>query len=410
MSRTLKKIFSYKMLAMLMMGYSAGLPLLLTGSTLQAWMTDVKVDLTQIGMVSLIGQPYVYKFLWSPLMDQYTFPFLGRRKGWILVTQILLALGIFSLSFFNPASSLLMIVLVALLVAFFSASQDIVIDAYRREILAEEELGLGSSVYIYGYRMAMIVAGAFALLLADRIPWEKIYQIMALAMAPAIIFTFFAPMETSKYKKPASLQEAVFGPLKEFFSRNGAWLMLLFIFLYKIGDAMASNMTVPFILDLSYTKTDIATVAKTFGMVATLLGGFVGGVLMTKMPIKRSLWMFGILQAISTFGFAALPSLPFTLASLATVIAVENLASGMGTAAYSAYMASITNRQFTATQYALLSSLMGIPRVIISAPTGWMAKEMGWEWFFITCTIVAIPGLLLIPKIFSISEKKELET
>ncbi len=403
----MKKIFSYKMLTMLVMGYSAGLPLLLTGSTLQAWMTDAKVDLTQIGMVSLIGQPYVYKFVWSPLMDQYSLPFLGRRKGWILITQILLMCSIFSISFFNPASSLLMIVGVALLVAFFSASQDIVIDAYRREILDEEELGLGSSVYIYGYRLAMIVSGAMALFMADRMSWERVYQFMALAIVPAILFTFFAPMEKDEHKKPKSLQEAVFGPLKEFFGRHGAWLMLSFILLYKLGDAMASNLTTPFILDLDYTKSDIATVAKTFGMVATLLGGFVGGVMMTKIPIIRSLWLFGILQAVSTFGFAALPSMSHSLTSLALVIAVENLASGMGTAAYSAYMASITNRQFTATQYALLSSLMGIPRVLISAPTGWMAKMMGWEWFFITCAIVAVPGLLLVPKILKLNERKE---
>jgi PAT family beta-lactamase induction signal transducer AmpG len=403
----MKKIFSYKMLTMLVMGYSAGLPLLLTGSTLQAWMTDAQVDLTQIGMVSLLGQPYVYKFIWSPLMDQYSLPFLGRRKGWILVTQILLALSIFSISFFNPATSLTMIALVALLVAFFSASQDIVIDAYRREILAEEELGLGSSVYIYGYRLAMIVSGAMALFMADRMSWEKVYQFMALAIIPAIIFTFFAPMEKDEYKKPRTLQEAVFGPLKEFFGRHGAWLMLSFILLYKLGDAMASNLTTPFILDLDYTKTDIATVAKTFGMAATLLGGFIGGVMMTKIPIIRSLWLFGILQAVSTFGFSILPSMPHTLTSLAIVIAIENLASGMGTAAYSAYMASITNRQFTATQYALLSSLMGIPRVLISAPTGWMAKLMGWEWFFVTCGLVAIPGLLLIPKILKLNERKE---
>ncbi len=403
----MKKIFSYKMLTMLVMGYSAGLPLLLTGSTLQAWMTDANVDLTQIGMVSLLGQPYVYKFVWSPLMDQYSLPFLGRRKGWILVTQILLSLSIFSISFFNPSSSIGMIAFVALLVAFFSASQDIVIDAYRREILAEEELGLGSSVYIYGYRLAMIVSGAMALFMADNMSWDKVYQVMALCMIPALLFTFFAPMETDQYIRPRTLQEAVFGPLKEFFGRHGAWLMLSFILLYKIGDAMASNLTTPFILDLDYTKTDIATVAKTFGMVATLLGGFIGGVMMTKISIKRSLWMFGILQAISTFGFAALPSLPHALTSLAIVIAIENLASGMGTAAYTAYMASITNRQFTATQYALLSSLMGIPRVIISAPTGWMAKEMGWEWFFIFCVLVAIPGLVLIPKIFKLNERKE---
>lgn len=388
------------MLIMLLIGYAAGLPLLLIGSTLQAWMQNEGVDLTAIGMVSLIGLPYVIKPLWAPLLDRYKLPFLGRRKGWMALFQILIVACIFGLSLAHPRTDIIMVCVWAFFIALFSASQDIVLDAYRREILSDEELGMGSSLYVNGYRLAMIVSGAFALYLADRIPWKEVYQILALCMVPAVLFTFIAPKESEHIAVPQDLKTAVVGPLKDFFSRRGAFVVLLFILLYKVGDSMASNMTTPFILDIGYTKTDIATVAKTFGMIATILGGLLGGVMMFRFNMKRSLITFGILQAISTLGFSILPSLPATMTSLAIVIAFENLASGMGTAAYSAYMASLTNKQFTATQYALLTALMGVPRVILASPTGWMSKVMGWEMFFVFCTVVALPGLLLLIPVF----------
>ena len=401
---TMKKIFSYRMLIMLLMGYCAGLPLLLTGSTLQAWMTDQKVDLTSIGMVSLIGMPYVLKFLWAPFLDRFQIPFFGRRRGWMIVFQVLIISSIFGLSMTDPKTNLIAVLCWAFLIALFSASQDVVLDAYRREIMPDEELGLASSLYVNGYRLAMLVSGAFALFLADHNSWERVYQLMALLMVPALLFTFIAPKETHHIKIPSNMKEAVFGPLKDFFSRKGAWLVLLFILLYKVGDSMASNMTTPFILQMDYSKTDIAAVAKTFGMAATMLGGLFGGVMMLRYNMKWSLVFFGILQAVSTLGFSLLPSLPHQLSSLAMVIAFENLASGMGTAAYAAYMASLTNKQFTATQYALLTALMGIPRVILSSPTGKMAELMGWEMFFVACTVVAIPGLLLLIPVFKLEQ------
>jgi MFS transporter, PAT family, beta-lactamase induction signal transducer AmpG len=396
----MKQIFSYKMLIMLLLGYAAGLPLLLIGSTLQAWMQNEGVDLTAIGMVSLIGLPYVVKFAWAPLLDRYKLPFLGRRKGWMALFQVLVVLCILGLSFADPKTDIFVVCTWAFFIALFSASQDIVLDAYRREILHDEELGLGSSMYVNGYRLAMIVSGAFALYLADRIPWKEVYQILALCMVPSVIFTIIAPKESDHIAVPQDLRTAVVGPLKDFFSRKGAFVVLLFILLYKVGDSMASNMTTPFILDIGYTKTDIATVAKTFGMIATILGGLLGGAMMFRFNMKWSLVTFGILQAVSTLGFAILPGLPLGITSLALVIAFENLASGMGTAAYAAYMASLTNKQFTATQYALLTALMGVPRVILSSPTGWMSKVMGWEMFFVFCTLVAIPGLLLLIPVF----------
>ncbi len=400
MNETLKKVFSFRMLAMLLTGYSAGLPLLLIGSTLQAWMTDEGVDLTAIGLVSLLGLPYVFKFLWAPLLDRYKIPVLGRRKGWMLLFQVMLVICILGLSVTNPKDDIYLVCFWAFLVALFSASQDVVLDAYRREILPDEELGLGSSLYVTGYRLAMLVSGALALYLADHIPWKNVYQWLAVFMAPSVLFTIFAPKESQHIPIPANLKAAVLGPLKDFFTRKGAWIMLLFILLYKVGDSMASNMTTPFILDIGYSKTDIATVAKTFGMIATILGGIIGGTMMLRMNIRWSLIFFGILQAVSTLGFSLLPSLSVSFSSLAAVIAFENLASGMGTAAYAAYMASLTNKQFTATQYALLTALMGIPRVILASPTGWMSKMMGWESFFVLCTVVAIPGLLLLIPVF----------
>lgn len=403
MSGMIKKIFSLKMLSMLLLGYSAGLPLLLIGSTLQAWMKDEGVDLTAIGLVSLLGLPYVLKFLWAPFLDRYKLPFLSRRKGWMILFQMFIVLSILMLSTVNPGLDLFMVSFWSLMVSFFSASQDVVLDAYRREILLEDELGLGSSLYITGYRLAMLVSGALALYLADSLAWDRVYQLLALFMVPSILFTLISPKEDSLgVIMPKTLGVAVWGPLRDFFSRKGAWIILMFVLLYKVGDSMASNMTTPFILDIGYSKTDIAAVAKTFGMLATIIGGIIGGTLMLKISIKRSLIFFGLLQAISTLGFSFLSYLPVSFFSLSMVIAFENLASGMGTAAYSAYMASLTNKQFTATQYALLSALMGVPRVVISGPTGWMSKVLGWEMFFVVCTCVAIPGLLLLFKVFNL--------
>ena len=401
-----KKIFSFRMLTMLMMGYCSGLPLLLTGGTLQAWMTDEKIDLTAIGMVSLIGMPYVLKFLWAPFLDRYQIPFLGRRKGWMIIFQVLILLSIFGLSLSNPTTNLMAVLGWAFCIALFSASQDVVVDAYRREIMPDEELGLGSSLYVNGYRLAMIVSGSLALNMADNMPFANVYKIMALCMIPAILFTIIAPKENHHIKIPSNMKEAVFGPLQEFFTRKGAFIVLLFILLYKVGDSMAANMTTPFILQLGYTKSDLGNVAKLFGLVSTIIGGLIGGVMMLRYNMKWSLIFFGILQAVSTIGFAILPSMPITLSSLAIVVAFENLASGMGTAAYAAYMASLTNKQFTATQYALLTALMGVPRVILSSPTGKMAEVMGWEMFFVFCTVVAIPGLLLLIPVFKLERPK----
>ncbi len=405
MNQTLKKVFSYRMFCMLLLGYGAGLPLLLIGGTLQAWMTDSEVDLAAIGYVSLIGLPYTVKFLWAPFLDRFKLPFFGRRKGWMVLSQIFLVTFIFALSLVNPKEHLVNVVCISFLIAFFSASQDIALDAYRREILPDEELAFGSSLYVTGYRLAMIVSGAFALFLADQIPWADVYKWMAALMAPAILFTIFAPKENDHISSPNNMKDAILGPLREFFSRPGAILILFFILLFKLGDLMAANMTTPFILKLGYSKTEMAAVAKTFGLIATIVGGLVGGALMLRMSMKLALVVFGILQAVSTVGFSLLVSMPMSFASLASVVAFENLAAGMGMAAYGAYMASLTDKRFTATQYALLSSIMGIARVILPAPTGHLAEMFGWEMFFVICALAALPGMLLLIPIFKLESK-----
>lgn len=377
-------------------GISSGLPLLLIGSTLQAWMTEDKIDLKTIGLFSLVGIPYTFKFVWAPIMDRFVPPFLGRRRGWILTMQVLLAVAVAVLSLLEPARSTTAVALGAVVIAFLSASQDIVLDAYRREILTTEELGLGSSFFVNGYRIGMLISGAFALMLADHLSWHAVYMILSGTFLLATAVTFLAPNPDATIVPPRSMKEAVIDPLFEYFRRKGAIEILLFILLYKIGDAMAANLTTPLYLDLGFTKTEIGAIVKTFGLGATLLGGFLGGVLMLRWSMKRSLIVFGVLQALSTLGFAALAGMGKNDAGLTGVIAFENLTSGMGTSAYVAFMASLTNKRFTAWQYALLTSLMGVPRVIISAPTGYMQTQVGWVNFFVICALAAIPGLTLI--------------
>ena len=396
MNEFLRSALSGKMLVALLMGFSSGLPLLLTGSVLQAWMTDEGVDLGTIGLFALVGLPYTLKFVWAPLLDRFSFPLLGRRRGWLLAIQLLLMLSIAALGWTRPAQDPLLVAFAACLLAFFSASQDIVIDAYRREALTDNELGLGASLYVNGYRLGMLLASGGGLILADIVSFPIVYQIMAVTMLLGILTTLFAPEPKIAEGQPSTLRDAVIQPFVEYFSRRHALLILLFILLYKVGDTMASHMTIPFYLDMGFSKTEIGAVVKLFGFWATIIGSILGGLLILRSGIYRSLWGFGILQALSTAGFVLLAQVGYSLPLLAGVIAFENLSAGMGTAAFVAFMASLTNRKFTATQYALLSSLMGIPRVIVAAPTGYFAEWLGWSGFFSFCALVAIPGLLLL--------------
>jgi PAT family beta-lactamase induction signal transducer AmpG len=396
---TLNVIFSRRMLVAFLMGFSGGLPLLLTWGVLQAWMTEKGVDLTWIGMISLVQIPYTWKFLWAPFLDRFIPPFLGRRRGWLLMSQIALMASIVGLGYSDPVNNIWLMIVAAILVAFFSATQDIVIDAYRREDLSDEELGLGSSMYVYGYRLGMLLASGGGLILADLLSFPQVYFLMSLCMLPGILTTLMTPEPKVVVGTPQTMKEAMVDPFVDYFSRHGAVWILVFILLYKIGDTMASGITMPFYLETGFSKTEIGTVVKFFGTGATLIGAFVGGVLLLKIGINRGLWVFGILQALSTAGFAILARIGYNIAMLSGVIAFENLSSGMGTAAFVAFMASITNKKFTATQYALLTGIMGLSRQLASSVTGFMAKNIGWENFFIFCTLVAIPGILLLLKI-----------
>ncbi len=394
----LQHVFNWRMLVALFMGFSSGMPLYLTGSLLQAWMTKEGVDLSTIGLFALVGLPYTLKFVWAPLLDRFTLPFLGRRRGWLLTMQLVLAASIAWLGLNNPAENIWLLAATGFLVTFFSASQDIVVDAYRREDLSDEELGLGASLYVLGYRVGVLLTVSGGLILADFMPFSTVYLLLAMTMSVGIVTTLLAREPDEPEGVPTSLAEAVVQPFVEFFSRNGAWLFLAFIVLYKIGDNMAQAMTMPFYLSLGFSTSEVGSIAKFFGFGATIVGGLLGGLWIIRLGINRALWIFGILQGLSAAAFAVLVWTGHDLLWLAAVIAFENVSGGMGTAAYMAFMASLTNKRFTATQYALLTSLMGVPRVLAAAPTGFMAEQMGWAAFFISCGLMAIPGLLLLQR------------
>ena len=391
-------IFSRRMLVAFVMGFAGGLPLLLTMGILQAWMMEAGIGLTWIGMITLVQIPYTWKFLWAPFLDRFTPPFLGRRRGWLFTAQIALMASIAGLGFSDPVKNPWMMIMAAILVAFFSATQDIVIDAYRREDLPDEELGLGSSMYIYGYRLGMLLASGGGMILADHLSFPRVYLIMSLCLLPGVVTTLLTPEPSVNVDLPRSMKEAMVNPLIDYFKRSGALWILAFILLYKIGDTMASAITTPFYLQIGFSKTEIGAVVKLFGTAATMTGALFGGLLLLKMGINRGLWIFGVLQALSTACFAILARIGYNISMLAGVIGFENLSSGMGTAAFVAFMASITNKKFTATQYALLTSLMGLPRALASSVTGLLAKNIGWEGFFVGCTLAAIPGMLLLLK------------
>ncbi len=391
-----ESLLSWRMLLAFVMGFSGGLPLLLTGSLLQAWMVESKVDLGTIGLFALVGLPYTLKFVWAPLMDRYTPALLGRRRGWLFIWQLCLTASIALLGLSSPSQMLLITALAALLLSFFSASQDIVIDAYRRESLQDDEQGMGASLYVGGYRTGMLLATGGGLFLADHMAYHWVYLIMAISMSAGLLATLLAPEPDNQHGKPKTLQDAVIKPFKEFFTRDYAIIILIFVFLYKVGDTMAGQMTLPLYLDLGFTKSEIAGLVKTFGFPITIAGTFIGGMLVMRHGIYKCLLWFGLLQSISTAGFIWLSYAGHDLLTLTVVIAFENLSAGLGTAAYIGFIASLTDKRFTATQFALLTSFMGMPRVFAAAPTGYMVGEFGWSGFFLFCTLIAIPGILLI--------------
>jgi len=387
------------LLTLILLGFASGLPLYLTGSTLKAWMTKEGVDLKTIGVFSLVGLPYSLKFLWAPFMDRFVPPLLGRRRGWMLMMQgaLLLSMGVMALG--QPRQSPLFIAGMALAVAFFSASQDIVVDAWRAESLSQSFLGLGNSIHIGAYRMAMLVSGAGALILADHWSWRATYLAMAILMALGILGTLLATNTDAQITSPRSLREAVVEPLRNLGKRPCIAELLAFCVLYKVGDQLADAMTTPFLIrGMGFTLTQIGATTKTVGITFIILGGLVGGALMVKLSLRRALLLFGVLQGCSILTFWALSRLGPDLRVLVAALALENLCYGMGGAAFVVFLMGLCDRRYTATQFALLTSLMSLSRTFLAAPTGWLAQTLGWSGYFLFCAAVAVPGLLLLKR------------
>jgi PAT family beta-lactamase induction signal transducer AmpG len=387
------------MLAMFTLGFSSGFPFYVIREVLKAWLTDANIDLGTIGLFSAVALPYTWKFVWSPAMDGITLPFLGRRRGWMLLTQLGLLILIGTMGQINPTESLKMMAMVAFSIAVFSASQDIVLDAFRREYLTDEELGLGTGIWMNAWRFGMFASTGTAFFLADRIGYPAVHLVLCAMMGIGIITTLLVSEPETGVRPPQSLQETVVEPFREFFSRGGAWWVLAFILLYKLGDNMAGAMNIPFILKMGFTKQEYFVIVKGVGMLALFGGAFLGGIVMIRLGIANSLWVFGILQAVSTAGFALLVVFGKNQILLSGIVAFEFLATGLGQAAYASYMAVQTNKRFTATQYAMMTSLMAIPGTVAASVTGYMAEYLGWVVFYILCSLVALPGLLLLLRI-----------
>ena len=396
-------LFNPRMLICVFTGFSSGLPLYLLINLVPAWLKSEGADLKQIGLFALIGLPYTWKFLWSPLVDRYAVPLLGRRRGWMFVTHIALIASIAAMGFLRPQTEIWTIAYVAAAVAFFSATLDIAIDAFRRELLPEVELGLGNSIHVNAYRISSLIPGSLSLILADRMPWPSVFVVTALFMLPGLAMTLLVREPAAAAAAPKTLRDAVVLPFREFIERSGwkdALLILAFIFLYKLGDSMATALATPFYLEMGFTKTDIGLVAKNAGLWASVIGGMLGGLWMVKIGINKGLWLFGVVQMVSIVGFAWLAWLgqPNILA-LGVVIAFEALGVGLGTVAYVAYIARATNPRFTATQFALFTSLSAVPRTVVNASTGWIVAQTGWFNFFLICTLLAVPGMALLLRV-----------
>lgn len=395
------KIFGQpRMAVLLFLGFSSGLPLYLTKTTLQAWMTTAGVSLTAIGVFSLLNAPYSLKFLWSPLLDRYVPPFLGRRRGWLVITQVGLLAAIALMSLRDPRAGLMALGINALVIAFLSASQDVAVDAYRTDLVTKEELGPGTSVFVLGYRIALILTGWLALVLADRLSWPTTYLVMSTLMLVGVVTTFRAPEPVLKDVRPNNLRDAVVLPFREFFQRAGIGAgatILLFIVLYKLPDSLTDNMKTAFLLKTGFSQSEIGAVLGFAGIVATIVGGVAAGAIIVKLGVNKSLWVFAIFQGLSNLSYYVLALAGKSHGLMVTAVVVENFGLGLVSAGLLAFMMSVCNKRFSATQFALLSSLMAASRDILVAPAGKMAEVMGWPMFFLSTLAAAIPALLLLP-------------
>lgn len=418
----LQVFVSWRMAVVLLTGFSSGLPLALTGGTLAAWLKDSKVDLTLIGQFTAVGWPYALKFLWSPLMDRFVPPLLGRRRGWIVLTQVALLAGIAAMALTGTASVGAMWV-VAMLVAFFSASQDIAIDAYRTDVLRPDELSAGAAIYTLGYRLGMVMSMSVALILADHLSWRAVYLLMGASLLPVMVATLAAPEPAGEARRPRTLTDAIVLPFREFLGRRGAIEMLVFILIYKLDWAMVWAMTTPFMMDIGFTKSEIGAVTQGVGIFGMIGGAVIGGAIVARIGIRRALWMFGLLQGLAGLSFTALAVVGKSHWMMVAAVVIENTCTGMATAAFVGFIMSLCNKRFTATQMALLTSLQALTRSVAGLPAGWLIKSsgrwvhdvavwvgwaradvsagwvtlrFGWPAYFVVATLVAIPGLLLL--------------
>jgi len=400
---TLKEaILNRRMLICVFTGFTSGLPLYLLFQMVPYWLRTEGVGLAEIGFFALVQFPYTWKFLWAPIMDRYTLPFLGHRRGWILLTQLALLISMGALGFLKPELSLWTIAYLAAAVAFFSSSQDIVLDAYRRELLPDVELGLGNSIHVQAYRLSGLIPGGLALILSDHMPWHMVFIIVALFMLVGVVMTLVIDEAIKEPSPPQTLKASVIEPFREFIGRSGlrpALLVLAFLFFYKLGDNMATALQTAFFHDVGFTGTQIGTIAKFVGTTAAIVGGMVGGLVMVKLPINRALWLFGLVQITSILGFALLSIVGANPWVLALAMAFEYLGVGLGTVALTAFIAKSTSVAFAATQFALFTALASVPRVLASATTGIIVEQTGWTNFFLLCTAFAIPGMLLLFKV-----------
>lgn len=393
------KLNKRNLFSTLLLGFSSGLPLALISSTLQAWFTVTGASLLVIGSLGLIGQPYIYKFLWAPLLDRWIPPLLGRRRGWLVITQLALLIAIAGMALANPQSSPSLLIILASLVAFLSASQDIAVDAYRTDILTPCERGIGTTLYSWGYRVAILVSGALALALAEYIGWHATYLLMAGLIGIGLFGSWFGEEPTDKPEKhpPTTLHAAIVEPFKEFLSRKSAWLILLFILLYKFGDALSISLTTPFLIrGLNFSLGTVALVNKGVGFFAAMLGLLAGGILMTRISLFRALLYFGILQAGAILALLQLAIAGHNYHWLVFAISIDNFCNAMASIAFIAFIMSLCNHRYTATQFALLSALASVGRVFVGPVAGLIVTYFSWPVFFLLSLVACLPGLGLL--------------
>ncbi|MAH73270.1 MAG: AmpG family muropeptide MFS transporter [Cellvibrionales bacterium TMED49] len=398
-----QSLFNRRMLICIFTGFSSGMPLYLLITLIPAWLRSEGVGLEEIGLFALIGLPYTWKFIWAPALDRYSLSFLGFnlgiRRSWMLLTQLTLFICIFILGSMNPKLHLWSIAYLCTFIAFLSATQDISIDAYRRQILPDHELGLGNSIHVNAYRISGLIPGSLALILSDFLPWSTVFFITGAFMLISVGFSLIISEPKVTEKQPENLRRAITEPFQDFFNRHPlrtAVLILAFMLFYKLGDSMATALATPFYIDLGFTNTEIGLVAKHAALWPMIFGGIAGGIIMIKIGINRALWLFGFIQIISILGFAVLARIGEGLWLLGLVISFEYLGVGLGTSAFVAFIARTANPAFAATQLALFTALTALPRTLFNSTAGIIVDIVGWEYFFYLCTLLAIPGMLLL--------------